>query len=242
MTEEHEPQEEPEQPPAADPPASDDDATEEEEHDAGTGDAASAPDDAPPTLASAAIPPSSRPGPQSQKEVDKAIDASEKEASRHANRLSEIFGEDAQLLHPCPRCAAAPGTPQTPGFIFPLEVREVPDGQKDAVLVSMGAAAAGARQHRPAQGVERCPQCDGLGQLAYPTDVEHVKLQNCARCGAQGYVAMQSEQQTTLVHFPAPTTTTTTALSFTPAAPCSRCGSPGMEGQPHFCNPQSATG
>src|SRR5580765_4251045 len=71
--------------------------------------------------------------PASEKEIEKANKALEREATAHANRISKIMGEDAQQLIPCERC-----WPLTPGFHWPLDAMPVDEAQREAVLASLG--------------------------------------------------------------------------------------------------------
>src|SRR5438105_13073989 len=58
----------------------------------------------------------SPPEPQglSQKQMEKALDKLDREATRHHSRVVEIMGEDVSMLLDCPLC-----DPLTPGKIMP---------------------------------------------------------------------------------------------------------------------------
>src|SRR5579885_2478441 len=48
--------------------------------------------------------PETGPPPLSEKELNKALAALDKEAQRHRTRVTEIMGEEALLLQQCPLC------------------------------------------------------------------------------------------------------------------------------------------
>lgn len=171
----------------------------------------------------------------SEKEIEKATKALEREATAHANRVSRIMGEAAQSLIPCELCA-----PNIPGFRWPLELAPLDDAQREAVLAAIGQGVEAAPPLKQAVGVRMCDACDGYGQLEYPTRNPHVATQQCPRCAGQGYVSAET---------PTANVTPIVTSSFgTPTAPqgasaaCPICGTMGVRGQPHWCNPVAATG
>lgn len=120
---------------------------------------------------------------KSDKDVDRANRALEKEATAHANRISKIMGEDAQDLIPCELC-----WPLTPGFHWPVEAMPLDEAQKAAILAAIGQGADAGPELQPASGVKTCPKCLGNGQLVFPTFVEHTRVQQCPACLGSGYV------------------------------------------------------
>jgi hypothetical protein len=173
--------------------------------------------------------------PPSEKEIEKANRALEKEATAHANRISKIMGEDAQALVPCELC-----WPLAPGFHWPADVAPIDDEQRAAILAAIGMGDGGASILNDAKGVHECESCSGYGLLAFPTKVQHVKEQQCPACTGSGYVLDAQREAVPLYVAPQQNVTTTAAPPTVPACPV--CEMTGMAGLPHFCNPVAASG
>ena len=125
----------------------------------------------------------SAPSGDSESQMRKNLVSLEKEATRHANRVSEIMGEAASVLEPCPRCA-----PNIPGFIFPPALAAVDDEQKQAVLASVGM---GVRpEYRTDPDAHICETCDGWGVTLSGSHVVHQETINCVKCGGKGWIGM----------------------------------------------------
>jgi predicted nucleic acid-binding Zn-ribbon protein len=124
------------------------------------------------------------PGPMSERELEQGIEKLTKEATRHANRVSEIMGDDAQLLVPCELCA-----PGIPGFRWP----EAPtEEQRQAVLLAIGEAAPADLVEDP--DAEQCDRCHGLGELLTGSKVETQRTRACTKCGANGWTTPEQRQ------------------------------------------------
>lgn len=172
---------------------------------------------------------------KSEKEIEKAVKSLQAENTRHKNRVSQIMGEDAQDLVPCPRCVGF-----ADGLIFPPDAAPVDEAQREAVLssIGLGAEAGGGLVMRP--GYIECPDCNGFGEWQNPTKAPHYQKTQCTGCGGQGYrpeVAPQSNVT--------PIQSTASPSVFVPAneaGPCPRCGAPNSDGKPHFCNPVTTAG
>jgi len=118
------------------------------------------------------------------REIEKRLTALGKEATRHSNRVSEIMGEDAQVLTVCPLCP-----PVTPGFVFPGDVE--PD-VRDRVLELLGMGAP--HDYATDPEAETCDVCHGLGQLVTGSRVQGQETRPCAKCTAKGWTN-ESERQ-----------------------------------------------
>lgn len=119
-------------------------------------------------------------GPQAHAagDVDKNMKRLEAEAQRHAKRVSEIMGDDALILQPCPRC-----WPVAPGFIMPG--MPVEDEQRREVKLSIGEQPI--PQYNEARDKRRCDDCDGWGRtLTGARETAQVDLP-CSGCNGQGW-------------------------------------------------------
>jgi hypothetical protein len=127
--------------------------------------------------------------------VEKAFTSLKNEATRHANRISAIMGEDAQLLKPCPRCVTSdPQRPATPGFIWPVEVVPLLPDDKAAVKLSIGEGVE--PTYREAQDAARCGHCDGFGKVDTGSQVAKERYLSCLNCNGRGWTG--SRQQAAL--------------------------------------------
>lgn len=163
-------------------------------------------------------------GPQSEKELERALKSIDKAGTAYRNKVSSVMGEAAQDLLPCPLCNLP-----VAGMVFP----QVPDEAREATEQFLRGGEV--RRYQPAEGVVTCPVCLGLGKLEYPTEVEHVKYQNCLKCGAAGYIVAPAPTPEPVAAW---TPAVVPANSSAPAAlACPQCGAQGMAGKPHFCQP-----
>lgn len=113
-----------------------------------------------------------------EKEIERVNKKLEAEASRHANRVSEIMGEAAQALVVCELCL-----PHIPGFRPPLQP---PDEVKDLVRAAIGDAPVGDFNSAPA--ARTCDDCAGRGQVLTGSLVPEHRTKLCERCGGTGWV------------------------------------------------------
>lgn len=113
----------------------------------------------------------------SEVDVDRAIAKLEREATRHANRVSEIMGADAQELESCPLCA-----PAIPGFRFPVPVD---DEQRAAVLVTLGVDPD--PEYVAADDARACDYCKALGKVSTGSNVPEHRTKLCGHCGGTGW-------------------------------------------------------
>lgn len=124
----------------------------------------------------------------SESELEKGMQRLEKEASRHANRISEILGEDAQVLELCPRCM-----PHIPGFIYPPHIAPPPPEVVQAVKLSIGEQPLPG--YRTSTTTRICDTCDGLGRLLSGSQVPGQELIACTACpNGRGWVLIGEGQ------------------------------------------------
>lgn len=127
-------------------------------------------------------------------DVEKAMKQLEREATRHANRVSEIMGEDAQELAVCPLCEIV-----TPGFVFP---QAIPDEHRDAVIGWLrGGADVPAMEPEP--GIEVCDVCNGHGKTLTGSLVPGNDTKPCAKCNTLGWTDPTARSSWLATHPPA---------------------------------------
>lgn len=108
-------------------------------------------------------------------DMEKAFKSLEAEATRHANRVSQIMGEQAQVLEPCPRCI-----PAIPGFIYPPDVAPVSPDIVAAVKLSMGEG--GKPDYAKAPHARACDTCNGHGRVLSGSVANGQELILCPTC------------------------------------------------------------
>jgi hypothetical protein len=134
----------------------------------------------------------------SEKEAEKRLDRIGKRAVTWRNSVSEVLGEIAQDMTPCPRCL-----PFAPGFIFPYEVAPPPPDVVAEVRLSLGEVSVPVYLQRPE--ARECPGCAGWGSQRTGSKVGGEATLKCVTCGGRGWVGPGSNQPN-----PAATTADTT--------------------------------
>jgi hypothetical protein len=139
--------------------------------------------------------------PTTEKEIEKAQNALQREAERHDKRVAEIMGADAEGLVRCEACAL-----NLPGYHWPAEMFEPGSGER--ILYDLLAG----EQAQPLQPgfLETCSACNGVGRWKTGSFAsEEMKWLTCSVCGGKGYqdTRGQTPSQTTtpvLVAVPEP--------------------------------------
>lgn len=120
-----------------------------------------------------------------EREIAKAEQKLAAEATRHANRVSEIMGEDAQALTVCPLC-------WHPGFVWPADTGFPPDEQREAVLAFLGVA--DTPDYLPATDAAPCDACGALGLTLTGSKVPGQETKPCVKCKGAGWIAAAEGQ------------------------------------------------
>lgn len=122
--------------------------------------------------------PAETPAPgMTEKELEKAHAKLVAENERHAGRVGQIMGEDAQTLIPCPLCSDF-----VAGLIFPMQPSEE---VRANVLAALGVAPKGDLQKF--ENFEECPSCHGEGKVLTGSHVPEYITRNCPACQGTGY-------------------------------------------------------
>jgi len=112
-------------------------------------------------------------------EQTKKLAASEK---AHRTRVATIMGEDLNEVELCPLCATF-----TAGFVLPYAALTAEQSLKDAVRRLNGDAPQAELQ--PAKDAQKCPDCDGWGDVLTGAQIERGKTIPCIRCGGKGHIS-----------------------------------------------------
>lgn len=130
-------------------------------------------------------------GPQSEREIEKANAALEKEHVRHAKRISEIMGEDALDLVVCEACAT-----NMAGFHWPSSV--YPDGSPERVMYEVLSGGGSTTPKQP-EFLKTCVSCNGLGDWRTGSYKESCQFITCGDCGGKGYTDERDVRPATLM-------------------------------------------
>lgn len=109
------------------------------------------------------------------------------EKARHAKRLGEIMGEEANDLIPCPVCMDG-----IDGWIYPPEVRQLPPDAIARIRQVIGLP--DYTTFKQASDAQMCPDCDGLGETVTGSHVPGYEVKQCGRCKKAGWIPLRGEQ------------------------------------------------
>ena len=133
-----------------------------------------------------------QPQAKSEREIEKGLQALEREAQWHAKWIGEIMEEDAQHLIRCELCQ-----PLIPGFRWP----QVPEDQRAAVMLAIGF------EPEPDllfdKHAHACPDCDGHGKVATGSRVQGQDALPCLTCNGNGWMGERRQMTTRPVAVPA---------------------------------------
>ena len=96
--------------------------------------------------------------------------------------MATIMGEDLSEVELCPLCATF-----TAGFVLPYAALTADVSLKDAVRRLNGDAAQPELQS--AKNAQRCPDCDGWGDVLTGAQIERGRIIPCLKCNGTGHVA-----------------------------------------------------
>jgi hypothetical protein len=123
-----------------------------------------------------------------EKELEKMHKRVATANASYAKKITEILGEEAELLELCPRCVEG----GFPGFIFPPVMAPVDAETKAAVLVSIGEEAPNVSEPDPYS--RRCDACQGWGRVLSGSRLNQQKTLQCLPCHGRGWVAVGDER------------------------------------------------
>ena len=146
--------------------------------------------------------------PPTEKEIEQAQEKLAKEATRHANRLSEIMGEDAQTLATCPLCE-----PLMPGFLW---TEHITDDRRAASLEMLGASRMLDLKQDP--DTEMCDVCNGYGETLTGSPVPGKEFKLCGKCSGNGYATKEQTIAWSTMHPAATIAVGSTTLDASPQA------------------------
>jgi len=144
-------------------------------------------------------PPTDQPEPQglSDEEAERIGRQLDKERTRHSNRVSEIMGEWAQPLQPCPLCE-----PNIQGFIFVAE-QTAPRGELHAALLEVLKNPL-APEYETDPTKPACDTCKGLGKIKTGSKVPGQETLMCAACSGKGWIGQGAnfitDAETSVLH------------------------------------------
>ena len=124
-----------------------------------------------------------------EKELEKMHKRVATASATYAKKITEILGEEAQLLELCPRCVAG----GFPGFVFPPVMAPVDAETKAAVLLSIGEEAPNVSEPDPYS--RRCDACKGWGRVLSGSRLNQEKTLRCIPCNGRGWVAVGDERR-----------------------------------------------
>lgn len=130
---------------------------------------------------------SEQPEGMTQKQLEAARRKLDAENTRHANRLSELIGEEAQMLEPCPLCNGF-----ADGYRFPVIP---PDDIIAEVRVAIGMP--DLSNYQQAKDARQCPDCVGLGVVLSGSLVSENAAITCKQCNGSGYVMLNPSGEIT---------------------------------------------
>jgi hypothetical protein len=116
--------------------------------------------------------------------TEKQLEATRKkldaENARHRGRISDLIGDEAVLLEPCPLCSGF-----ADGYRFPVVP---PDDVIEATRVAIGLP--DLSNYQQAKDARECPDCVGLGVVLSGSKVAENAAITCKSCNGSGYVML----------------------------------------------------
>ncbi len=146
-----------------------------------------------------------------QKAIDKIFKQLDGEASRHAKRLGEIMGEDAQDLVLCPMCGPVDGMPNLAGFVLNAPLHPEAEARVKAAL-----GLDDTTQLLEAKHVRPCEDCAAWGVVKTGSHVARNEVIMCPTCSGNGYTLIGAPAQ--VFDFATANGTEGTASTATPQA------------------------
>ena len=114
-------------------------------------------------------------------ELEKVRSKLDRSATTWRNRVSDLLGEDAQMLVPCELC-----DPTIPGFHWPPDLEQPRDDLHAHLLDVLRTP--DSPEYNQAQHVRRCQLCDGWGVVLSGSRVAGKGQVKCQMCKGNGFV------------------------------------------------------
>jgi hypothetical protein len=115
-----------------------------------------------------------------EKELEATRKKLDNENARHRGRISDLIGDEAVLLEPCPLCSGF-----ADGYRFPV----VPPADViEQVRVAIGMP--DLSNYQQAKDATQCPDCVGLGVVLSGSLVAENAAITCKTCNGSGYVML----------------------------------------------------
>jgi hypothetical protein len=122
-----------------------------------------------------------------EKQLDETRKKLDRENERHRARISDLIGDEAVLLEPCPLC-----TGFADGYRFPVEP---PPDVIEATRVAIGLP--DLSNFQQSTTTRECPSCVGLGVVLSGSKVPENAAITCVACNGSGYVVLNATGEIT---------------------------------------------
>lgn len=125
---------------------------------------------------------------QSEKDLMKRDQKIDAENVRHAKRVAEIMEEAGNDLIPCPVCMDG-----IAGWVYLPEAQQL---SEEAILrLRQLIGLSGLEGLVPATFAQRCPDCDGQGEVRTGSRVAGYETTTCERCAKKGWIRVGATPQ-----------------------------------------------
>src|SRR5438094_721881 len=114
-------------------------------------------------------------------ELEKVRSKLDRSATTWRNRVSELLGEDAQMLVPCELC-----DPTIPGFHWPPDLEQPRDRLHESLLEVLRTP--GEPDYLEDPNTRQCGVCGGYGKTKTKGHVPGKKIRVCKMCNGDGFL------------------------------------------------------
>jgi hypothetical protein len=128
-----------------------------------------------------------------EKELEKRAQRLDAENTRHAKRIGEIMDEAAVDLVPCPVCMDG-----IAGWVYAPEAQALPEEAQLRLRQLIGLS--GLEGLMQATFAQRCPACDGQGEVKTDSRVPGYETATCEMCSKMGWIRIGAQTTNGTVH------------------------------------------